>query len=263
MEALVAEDDNRNRNVALIGTILFHAIILTLLFFYIIRTPIPPYPEMPKPEIELDFGNGVNGTGNVEANNMGTNPNPDNKAKSSSEKATANPSTAPLSNDGEDPNIKTAHKVVKNAKVDTTTTQQQHVSVDLANAMNKFKHSKGNPGGDGNSGEPGNAGNPNGTQPGESNGDGGNIKFTLKNRRLVTPPSINANSQDQGTVVVAILVDQSGKVIKANPGAKGSTTTSPVLYQKAKEAALATKFSSSPDGTPQQEGTMSIIFVIQ
>jgi len=36
-----------------------------------------------------------------------------------------------------------------------------------------------------------------------------------------------------------------------------------VLYEKAKEAALSTKFSPSPDGTPEQQGKMTIIFSVQ
>ena len=55
MEAAVAREEKNNRPIAIIGTIIFHAAILLFLYFFVIRTPIPPYPEVPKPEIELDF----------------------------------------------------------------------------------------------------------------------------------------------------------------------------------------------------------------
>jgi protein TonB len=264
MEAIVAGEEKNNKAIAIIGTIIVHALILLFLIYYVIITPLPPYKIIPAPEVEVeaDFGNNVNGNGNIEANNMGNNPNPDNKVKSSSNPV--NHQSAPmLTNDAEDANIKTPHKTNKTAKVDTAEAPQQHVSIELANAMNKFSHSKGNPGGNGTADQNGNAGTPDGTNPGMSNGTGGNIQFFLKNRRIYTKPDISTTSQDQGKVVVLILVDQSGKVISAKPGAKGSTTTSAVLYAKAKEAALATKFNTSPDGTPQQQGTMTFVFVIQ
>jgi protein TonB len=262
MGTAVAREEKNNRPIAIIGTIIFHAAILLFLYFFVIRTPIPPYPEVPKPEIELDFGNGVNGMGNVEQNNRGNNPNPDNSNKTASNPV-ANQSSPPLTNDAEDANMKIPHKTKKPTKVDTATTPQRQVDVQLAHSLDKFAHSKGNPGGNGTTDQAGNAGDPNGKTPGMSNGDGGNIQFFLKNRRIFTKPDISTNSQDQGKVVVLILVDQTGKVIKATPGEKGSTTTSGVLYAKAKEAALATKFNASPDGTPQQQGTMTFVFVIQ
>ena len=263
METAVAREEKNNRPIAIIGTIIFHAAILLFLYFFVIRTPIPPYPEVPKPEIELDFGNGVNGMGNVEQNNRGNNPNPDNSNKTASNPV-ANQSSPPLTNDAEDPNMKIPHKTKKTVKVDTATTPQRQVDVQLAHSLDKFSHSKGNPGGNGTTDQAGNAGDPNGTNPGMSNGDGGNVPdYTLKNRKLLSRPNITNNTEDQGKVVVLILVDQGGKVIKATPGGKGSTTTSHVLYEKAKEAALATKFNASPDGTPQQQGTMTFVFVIQ
>jgi protein TonB len=264
MDAGVVREEKNNKTVAVIGTIVVHTLILLFLLVYYIITPLPPYKLIPAPEVEVeaDFGNNINGTGNVEQDKMGTNPNPSDNSKAQSTPLT-HQSAAPLSNDAEDPSIKVPHKSSKTARVDTMESPQPKVSVELANAMNKFSHSKGNPGGDGNSGQQGNAGNPNGTTPGESNGDGGNFKFFLKGRNLVSRPSITANTQDEGKVVVKILVDQNGVVIKATPGEKGSTTTSPVLYAKAKDAAMATKFNSSPDGTPEQQGTMTFIFVIQ
>ena len=264
MEAVVSREEKNNKTIAIIGTIIVHALLLLFFIYYVIITPLPPYKIIPAPEVEVeaDFGNNVNGSGNVEQNNRGDNPNPVNNVKSQANLIT-HQSAPILTNDAEDANIKTPHKTSKIAKIDTTEAPQQHVSVELANAMNKFSHSKGNPGGNGTTDQQGNAGTPDGTNPGMSNGTGGNIQFFLKNRRIATKPDISTNSQDQGKVVVLILVDQTGKVIKATPGEKGSTTTSGVLYAKAKEAALATKFNASPDGTPQQQGTMTFVFVIQ
>jgi periplasmic protein TonB len=266
MEAEFVREEKNNKTVAVIGTIIVHALILLFFFYYVIVTPLPPYKLIPAPEVEVeaDFGNNINGTGHVEQDRIGENPNPDTKDKSQAQPVNTQQSAAPVTNDAEDASIKTPHKSNPKARIDTTeSTPKPTVSVDLANAMNKFKHAKGNPGGDGNSGHEGNAGTPDGKTPGEGNGTGDNFDFFLAGRELLSRPNITANTQDEGKVVVRILVDQTGTVIKATPGEKGSTTTSPVLYAKAKAAALATKFNASPDGTPEQQGTMTFIFVVQ
>jgi protein TonB len=261
----INDGEGKRNSIALIGTIIFHALILLFLIWYVIITPIPPFIVKPAPEIEFDFGNNINGTGHVESDKMGENT--DKSSTNTSQPAAVNKQSAPvLSNDAENPSIKTPTKTSnKTDKIDTASNEpKQQVSVQLASVLNKFSHSKGqSAGGDGNSGQAGNAGSPNGTNPGEGNGDGGPLKYFLKGRKILTRPSIKSNSQDEGTVVVMIVVDQAGNVIKATPGIQGSNTTSPVLYAKAKEAALSTKFSASPDGTPEQQGKMTIIFSIQ
>jgi hypothetical protein len=266
MTGAIESKERTNRSLALFGTILFHALILLFLIWYVIITPIPPYPPPKTPEVQvaLDFGNNINGTGSVEQDKKGDNPNPDN-TKAQTNSNPVQPSNPIITSNVENnPSVNTTKKPGKVDKQDTTPTPPT-VSPELASVENKFKHSKGNPGGNGNSGQEGNAGNPNGTTPGVGNGNDPNGKWQifLTGRKLVAPPNVVNTSQDQGKVVVEIIVDQGGAVIDAKPGAKGSTTSSPYLYQKAKEAAMVTKFSKSPDGTPQQQGTITIVFVIQ
>ncbi len=263
MSTVTVKQERNNKGIALIITIIVHAAILLFLFYYVIVTPLPPYKEIPPPEIvvEADFGNNVNGTGHVEQDKMGDNNNPE-KSTSTPTKATSHNNAKVLTNDADEPsNLKSAKIDNKNAKIDTTTPQQQ-VNPELAGVFNKFKHSKGTTGGDGNSGNPGNAGTPDGTNPGESMGTGP-IGYKLAGRKLLKRPNINADCHEEGTVVLKIIVDQSGSVISATPGEQGSNTTSTCLYGKAKEAAMTTKFSTSPDGTPEQQGKMTVKFTVQ
>lgn len=78
---------------------------------------------------------------------------------------------------------------------------------------------------------------------------------------MKSSPPINDDSQDEGTVVVDIIVDKYGKVVRASAGARGSNTASQILYKKATEAALGTRFSANPDAD-QQKGTMTFIFIL-
>ncbi len=76
-------------------------------------------------------------------------------------------------------------------------------------------------------------------------------------------PVINDVSQDEGKVGVDIIVDKYGKVVRASPGARGSTTTSQILYKIAKEAAMSTKFNVNPQAPEQQKGQIVFTFLVK
>ena len=69
------------------------------------------------------------------------------------------------------------------------------------------------------------------------------------------------NLQVEGKVVVMITVDQLGNVISAIPGTKGSTTLNKQLLQRAKAAALKTKFDPKQTAPTNQQG--KIIYTFQ
>ena len=104
-------------------------------------------------------------------------------------------------------------------------------------------------------------GNGSGTGPGNGSG----ISFDLGGRTSVALSKPNDDSQETGKVVVSITVDKYGTVTNANPGARGSTTTSANLYRKAKEAALKAKFSPCTKETcaEEQHGTITFVFLVQ
>lgn len=115
--------------------------------------------------------------------------------------------------------------------------------------------------GQGGSGSGGGQGD--GIGPGTGPGSGPGYSVDLKGRNVISPPKIYDNSQETGKVVVDIRVDKYGSVTDAIPGARGSTTTSSNLYRKAKEAALKAKFNASPQGVEEQRGTITFVFVVQ
>lgn len=69
--------------------------------------------------------------------------------------------------------------------------------------------------------------------------------------------------ENAGKVVVRIIVDQSGNVINATPGAPGTTVSDKNLWNAAKEAALKAKFSQSSTAPAAQEGTITYIFTLR
>jgi len=60
-----------------------------------------------------------------------------------------------------------------------------------------------------------------------------------------------------------VSVDRSGKVIKATPGVKGSTTLDEYLLKVAKDAALEASFEVKQDAPRIQKGTITYNFILK
>jgi outer membrane biosynthesis protein TonB len=89
------------------------------------------------------------------------------------------------------------------------------------------------------------------------------VSFDLAGRSFKSLPVPLYNSQEEGKVVVEIIVDRNGNVTQATPGARGSTTLNEVLLSKSKEAALLAKFDPKPDAPVSQRGTITYIFILK
>lgn len=85
----------------------------------------------------------------------------------------------------------------------------------------------------------------------------GKLQYNLKGRKLVSPPAAISDTKEEGIVEVLIRVDQYGQVVFAEPTGRATTTASPALKSKARQAALTAKFDSS---SMQTEQTGSLIF---
>lgn len=77
------------------------------------------------------------------------------------------------------------------------------------------------------------------------------------------PAKPGYNVQNEGTVVVEIWVDRQGGVIRAIPGADGTTVTDKDMWKAASQAALKTRFNVSPESPEQMKGTITYIFKLQ
>jgi len=98
----------------------------------------------------------------------------------------------------------------------------------------------------------------------EGNGGIGNYgNYRLGNRKPKSKPEPIYDGTDQGIVFVKILVDKNGKVIYAEAGVKGSTTTDLQLLKRAKEAALKTTWQSDATAPEKQEGRIVYNFIIE
>jgi TonB family protein len=134
----------------------------------------------------------------------------------------------------------------------------------LANAKNTGTTSTG----EGIAGGAGNQGDPRGSVDSDDRGEGGGlgdkgISYDLQGRGFLKLPKPEYDYQGEGTVVVEVSVDKSGKVIQAVPGVKGSTTLDEYLLKVAKEAAMKASFDSKPDAPLIQKGKITYIFKLK
>ncbi|MHC9089703.1 energy transducer TonB [Tenacibaculum sp. IMCC1] len=99
-------------------------------------------------------------------------------------------------------------------------------------------------------------GDPNSDKYYGNSGSGSGGNYNLAGRKALSKPIQKPDCQEEGTVVVSIEVDQNGKVIKATPGAKGTTNSASCLYDAAKKAALKTKWNADGNAPSKQRGTI-------
>ena len=291
--------ERNNRLKALTGTILFHGIILLVFLLVVFKNPDPPM-FSDTAGVEVNFGLSDEGMGDVqpepapaELSNAATAAQQQKSIEqdlSKDEKImTQEVEDAPALTEKEKPKKekKTEKKITPVPVVkETAKTDKKEVKevkkepVVNANALYKGKAKAGNEGETGKPGDQGikegslyvknhgttmgsgDHGNGDGTD-GEGGKGGKGVSFSLAGRKLFQAPKINDSSQETGKVVVDITVDKYGTVTNANPGGRGSTTSSANLYRKAKEAALKARFNPSPEGVEEQRGTITFVFIVQ
>ena len=78
----------------------------------------------------------------------------------------------------------------------------------------------------------------------------------MEGRAVLSTPKKQPDCQEEGTVVVRIVVNKQGKVIEAIPGVKGTTNTAACLLKPAKQAALETTWNTDTTAPANQIGTI-------
>jgi colicin import membrane protein len=260
----------------IIGSIIFHILVILYFIIFGFRTPLP----LPAEEgILVNFGNTDKGLGDDEQ-----------LPASSSALAVAASSQAQqaeeeiMTQNFEEAPVLEKKKITKEEKKPTTATVtktkesteqnkeektevkpvEEKRSVDTKALFPGSSESTGQ--GQGDTEKGGNQGSlngdPNALAYGTSIGGGG-ISFSLDGRRPVNLPKPEYSQQKSGIVVVEIIVDKEGKVTSAKAGFKGSTVVDNYLYGVAEKAALAATFDRSASAPAIQKGTITYHFKLQ
>ncbi|MBT8302133.1 MAG: energy transducer TonB [Maribacter sp.] len=120
-------------------------------------------------------------------------------------------------------------------------------------------------GSEGDDNRPGDKGQPDGDpyatsyygSPGSGSGTGG---YGLNGRSLVSKGKVQQECNQEGRVVVKIVVDRNGKVISATPGVKGTTNNDPCLLAPARKTAFMHKWNLDSNAPSQQVGFVVVNF---
>tara|TARA_B100000949_G_C14230429_1_gene428684 strand:- start:434 stop:1312 length:879 start_codon:yes stop_codon:yes gene_type:complete len=84
--------------------------------------------------------------------------------------------------------------------------------------------------------------------------------YGLSGRSLANKGKVQQDCNEEGRVVVRITVDRSGKVVKAEPGVKGTTNNAPCLLEPARKTAMLHKWNSDSNAPAQQIGFVVVNF---
>lgn len=262
-----------DRGKGIVGTIVFHGLIVILLILFGFTTPLPLPAEQ---GILINFGTSNEGMGISEPRDELGAPKPESAAAQKQEEE------SPLTQDNEDAPSLTVKKEntekneAKDKKAASLTGQEKgEKEVEKPREANKKalfpgKKTDGEVTGEGETGKTGNQGGEEGSIDSQnrigSTGGGGSaekgIIANLNGRTALSLPPPEYPNQERGRVVVEVTVDQRGNITKAIPGVTGSTTLNSELLRAAEKAALNAKFNVNFNAPPQV-GTITYIFKLQ
>lgn len=256
------KDKNKRRGA--IGTIAFHVLLLVVFLFTGLTMPVP-LPEEEGLPVQLDLGNVDFGSG-------------EEQPQSTTEPEVTEPEIVPEPVTASSPVVEeevatqeeeALHDIPEQKEEPKKEEKKPELDQRLKQVLesNPFKTNQDNNSkGEGNTDQPGDHGKANGSPDGSSlMGDkaGGGISFNLGGRKITTVPRIQGNMQESGRIVVEIIVDRNGNVVRVVQGSRGTTITNADLMKKVMDAARKAKFTPKADAPEEQKGTMTFEFILE
>jgi len=256
-------EQEKNKRRGLIGTLVFHLILLIVFLFTGLTMPVP-IPEEEGLPVQLDLGNTDFGQG-------------DEQPLSSTEPEISDPISKPQPAEAtpvESPEDLATQDEVSDLSAPEETKPQKPVEKKPELDEKRKKVLQSNPfqtkddndsKGQGDSGQAGDHGKPDGSPDGNSlHGDaaGGGISFDLGGRSAKNLRAIPGNYQESGLIVIDIVVDREGNVLRASVGRK-TTITNASLLKAAEAEARRVKFTPNPSAPEEQRGRISYPIILQ
>ena len=269
------DTEKKNNLKGLAGTVIFHGLLLVFFMFFGFRTPLPLPAEQ---GIVINFGTSDEGMGDIQPEDSGDNQGNSDEAASKQVSSTA-PSSSQQSAATQD--LEEAPSVSEKKSPKTTPTnsnpvtkpsepRQEEAKPKLDPRADYSKIGGGSTGGSqGQTGQAGDQGSRDGSRNTDRQGEGGSggtvgdPSFKLEGRSIRYRPPFDNNFGQPGSVVIDIVVNKQGEVIRAvqGKGTKGVTSASQI--QKCIETALKTTFSPLSGSEEDQKGFMTFIFKIE
>jgi len=265
----------REKREGLIGTILFHVLLLAIFLYFGLTHTVP----IPKTGLTVNFGTTDMGMGDVQPDVTGaeSEPQPDPVdevvpvTSDAQPDATQDVATQDDIETIEAVKVKTPEEIAaeKAAEVQAQKErEQEEFSEKMAQTSNAFNNNDAQQGGgEGLDDTPGDKGQTDGVKDGgayEGKGEGtgppGN--YSLGGRAALSKPKPDPDCLEVGIVVVEVKVNRDGIVTYATI-AKGTTNNAECLTSKAIQAAKKTKWQPKVDAPLTQKGKIIYDFRVQ
>lgn len=257
---LVQDADKRK---ALIGTILFHVLLLLFFLFNGLQEPDPPLEEE---GAMIELGWTDSGSGDVESQVIS----PQDQVEDVAPTETVQESVEEVVEEQvvtQDESPVSTPETSEKEEVEQQEPDpdpEPQASQALQNAMENVFNT---PTGGGSEGEdesgPGNTGRPDGSAAGKGVMGGSGNNWELAGRGYEGGATVTDKPREEGKVVLNIWVNREGKVTRTSPNLRESNTTSQHLFSLAKNAAMRAKFSKAPGAAVEQKGKMTFFFVLE
>lgn len=269
------EKNKKDNNKALIGTILFHLIVFITFMFFGLYTPLP----LPEEEgVLVDLGYHSEGMG-ISQPQLAPQP------ESSSEPVAAEPAEEQIVTQSTEESISIPDAETPSPEEKPEPDRQHEEQVqDDSPVQDELAHEEPEPDptpdpraefpgrddrrtdddGKGDTDQPGDLGRPDGAEEGDGidgGGDNGGVEFSLSGRRATHLPMPDYTTSETGRVVVSVRVNRQGEIVRADAGARGTTTSNQVLWRLAEEAARKANFDIKRDAPEEQTGTITYNFI--
>lgn len=262
----------KNKRNGIIGTLLFHLLLLIALFFLALRTPLP----LPGEEgVEVDLGYSNQGMGLIQPDEPAEaqqkpipKPLPEEvKQIEKEEIITQSIEEAPALPKQEKPKPVEKPKTEPAKKTEPEVIEPPQPKVNQKALFKGSSTGTANAGSEGITGQPGDQGKPEGLRDVKryegQGGQGNGPSYSLGGRGAKYLASPSSNFVEQGDVVVDIWVDRKGKVVRAEVSVRGTTILDSNLRNLAVKAALNSVFAEDPQATTQQKGTITYTFIVR
>ncbi|TND04268.1 MAG: outer membrane transport energization protein tonb [Bacteroidetes bacterium] len=269
--------ETKDRNavyIALGSAAVMMGLILALFWYITIVSPVPPFPEAAE-NVELIADNGIsdeNGGGYTNpggGSTQGDGGQTQTSGGSPDVKGNPDPNAGGNITNDADPTIAGSSGTKPN-----NTPEASDKLKELMNSLGQNNNTSTTPTGNNGTGDPYSSGGDgggkgNGNGPGLGPGTGGptgvgpGLGFQLRGRKVENRPTLINPTQEEGLVKVEIVVDRTGRVIRATPLSAGSTTTDSRLRALARQNALQWRFDPNPNAEEEQIGSITFNFVLK
>jgi outer membrane biosynthesis protein TonB len=260
-------NDNSNKRAGIIGTVIFH--LLLLLFFLTTGLTQPdPLPEQESASIVLGW---------TDAGSGDDTPSPTTDAEPEDVPKPAEPEPTPVE-EAQSEEVETQEdspvavkKPVETTKPKTDKPKVEEPPKETAEEIaqrekaERIRKLMGKPagGGKGDDEKPGSVGKEDGEVDGKGVfGTGGN-SWSLIGRSFKGGAIVTEKPKEEGIIVIDIVVGTNGKVLRADYNSLKSKSISMHLISLAKKAARNAKFNVDPSANVQQKGELTFNFKLK